>query len=627
MYANPSRSAARIGRHAVALAALFSGSFAASPANAQFTDFLGYVSKGYDAYKLILDKPSDLSVLQALITQSKTQIIAELDGVTAAWNSSCAANAVDEFQSVNQLTQDNLQAFAISSDKCVTDAQAQIEAVTTKAAVDKIGFALNTVGPIALAVNAHAGFPTEALRRHLLQANQRIIAKLAPTCAVTIDNPDDLPYYSGSIKGHGACYNFTVPTPARVEVGERGGVFYLTPGPGKAFLSWPLLGKAYPDDDVFYWRGHTAFFPAVDFSIAAARVMQGTSWQVAHAALDRLEDPALPVGSAVALTMYTGTLAKPMDAFLASGTNVYQGTLNPAPDVNSPVFSGWKATDGPLLSVAAAANYDGRVEVFGINRIGAIFHRWELGPGDASRWSPMAQFDGQLSAITVARNANGVLQVFGANPFGNIFTRHQILGGDQEASVQLANPVPATDTWSAWKQLDGALTQIAAVTGTDGVIQVFGVNSAGQLFHRQQTAKNATDTLTAWEQVDTPAPMRALAVSLDLGGRINIFCLTGDDRIFQRVKLGGGALYTGWAQIPGSLHSIAAMRQSGGPDRLVLIGLAADGRMYRNVSYGLLAGAPGAWMPGPWNGWVSLPSPVRRLPIGPIVVHPVVVSH
>jgi len=630
MYANLSKRATRSRyRHAVTLGALASSSVVASPAHAQFAEFLGYVSKGYDAYQLILDKPSDLSVLQGLIAQSKNQIIAELDGVTAAGISACAANAVDTFQNINQLTADNLQAFAISSDKCVTEAQAQIDAVTDKKAVDKIGFALNTVGPIALAVNAHAGFPTEPLKLRIMKANQRIIARLAPTCDVSIDNPDDLPHYSGSVKGHGACYNFTVPTPARVEKGERGGVFYLTHGPGRAFLWWPLTGKAYPDDDVFYWRGHTAFFPRVDFSIAAAQVMQGTSWQVAHAALDQLEPSALPVGSPIAMTRDPGRIQKPNNAFLVGNGNLYQGTLNPAPDVNNPVFSGWKAASGTWLSVAADTNYDGRVEMFGIDRIGAIYHRWERTPGDTNSWSPMAQFDGQLNAIAVAHNANGVLQVFGTNPFGNIFTRNQVLGGDQQEAVQLPTPVPATDTWTAWKQIDGALSQIAALTAADGHIHIFGVNSAGSLFHREQLIRNATDIAasgawTGWQQIDVPAPMRSLAVSLDLGGRINIFCVTRDDRLFQRAKLGGGTLYTGWGQIPGSIHSIAAIKENGGPDRLVLIGMASNGRMYRNVSEGLLAGPPGALIPGPWNGWVPLPSPLRRFPTGPIVVSPVV---
>jgi hypothetical protein len=635
MFIDPSKHAARVRRYrrrAAFLAALLSSNVVAAPAHAQFAEFLGFVSKGYDAYQLILNKPSDLSVLQGLIAQSKTQIIAELDGVTAAGISACAANAVDTFQNINQLTPDNLQAFAISSDKCVTEAQAQIDAVSDKKAIDKIGFALNTVGPIALAVNVHAGFPTGPLKLRVMQANQRIIAKLAPTCDVSIDNPDDLPYYSGSVKGHGACYNFTVQTPARVEVGERGGVFYLTPGPGKAFLWWPLTGKAYPDDEVLYWRGHTAFFPRIDFSIAAAQVMHGTSWQVAHAALDQLEPSALPVGPPIAMTRDPGRIQKPMNAFLVGGGNLYQGTLNPVPDVNNPVFSGWKAASGALLSVAAETNYDGRVEMFGVDRIGAIYHRWERTPGDTNSWSPMAQFDGQLNSIAVAHNANGVLQVFGTNPFGNIFTRNQVLGGDQQESVQLFTPLPATDTWTPWKQMDGGLSQIAALTTVDKHIHIFGVNSAGSLFHREQLIRNATDIAasgawTGWQQIDVPAPMRSVAVSLDLGDRINIVCVTRDDRLFQRVKLGGGTLYTGWGQIAGSMHSIAARQENGGPDRLVLIGMASNGRMYRNVSDGLLVGPPSALLPGTWSGWVPLPSPLRQLPIGTTVTHPVVVSH
>src|SRR5215510_13489231 len=97
-----------------------------------FLGFLGYVKDGYDAFdKYILNNdPSEIARVQAIVNQAKTQIIAELDGLAAAWNSSCAANAVDTFQNIDKLAPDNLQAFAISSDKCVTDAQAQIGAVT-----------------------------------------------------------------------------------------------------------------------------------------------------------------------------------------------------------------------------------------------------------------------------------------------------------------------------------------------------------------------------------------------------------------------------------------------------------------------------------------------------------------
>jgi hypothetical protein len=638
-YSTLRRSRFRSGRPSAKLALLFAVvmtmTVVAPPAHAQYTDFFNYASQ---AYTLILNKPSDLSQLQALITQTKTQIIAELDGLAAAWNSSCAANAVDTFQNINTLTPDNLQAFAISSDKCVTDAQAQIGAVTTKAAIDKIGFALNTVGPIAYAVNAKAGFPTDLLLQHIMEANRLIQTKLAPYCDVSIDNPDDLPDYSGPISGHGACYNFKLPIPARVEVGERGGVFYLTPGPNRAFLSWPLLGKAYPDDDILYWRGHTAIFPQVDFSIAVKQVMQGTSWEIAGAVLDQLEAPALPVGAVVSLT--TNLIFKPMDVFVVNGSEIFEGTLNPNPSGINPSFSQWTGIDGALQSVSVLANFDGRLEIFGIGRTGGIFHRWQLAPGDSSRWSLMAQMDGQLNSIAVARNRDGTLQVFGTNPLGNIFTRHQILGGDRDPSLQLAQPLPATDSWTPWKSIDGSLSQIAAVSAPDGLIQLYGVNSAGAFYYRQQLVFNLTDPFvgtawSSWTQLQAPAPFRQVAVILNSAGLAHIFGLTNDDRIFQCDRL--ASTFTGWSQIAGKIHNIAVMREGGGSDTLVMVGVAgnggvaggaaantvvASGDVYLNTSDGLLASSPNGQMPGPWTGWVSLPHPG-----GPGNSHSILTTH
>ena len=208
----------------------------------------------------------------------------------------------------DQSTPNNLQAFAISSEKrCVTDAQALIGAVTDKAAMDKIGFALNTVGPIALIANAHAGFPTNTLQQHIISANQDLKARLAPFCDVSIDDPNSLPGFGeGAVSGHGACYNFHHLKPARIAVGERGGVFYLQQGPNTAFLSWPMRGDAVPDDDLIPWRGYTVGFPVVDFSIAIRDVMQGTSWQVADTALNALEPAVARIGPPVTLTVSAG---------------------------------------------------------------------------------------------------------------------------------------------------------------------------------------------------------------------------------------------------------------------------------------------------------------------------------
>ncbi|MFM9542228.1 tectonin domain-containing protein, partial [Streptomyces turgidiscabies] len=88
-------------------------------------------------------------------------------------------------------------------------------------------------------------------------------------------------------------------------------------------------------------------------------------------------------------------------------------------------------------------------------------------------------------SIAAARNADGRLQVFGSNSAGQIYTRSQTsIGG----------------SWSAWVQLDGGLTQVAAETNANGRIELFGVNSAGQVWHRSQASPGGS--WSAWIQFD-----------------------------------------------------------------------------------------------------------------------------
>jgi hypothetical protein len=594
-----------------------------SPAGAQFTLFIEYVRKGYEVYQSLQNRPSDAAILQGLIAKYKSEIISELGAITAANISSCANNAVDTFEKINLLSPDNVQAFAISSDRCVTDAQAQIGALSDKKAVNQIGVALNIVGPIALAANAYAHLPTDSLKQRIMQANRQLITRLKPYCDVSILSPGELPRYSGTVRGRGACYNFTIAPPARIAVGQRGGVFYLTPGPGRAFLPWQVWGKAIPDDEVLYWRGHTAYWPRVDTSIAALRVMEGTSWQLAQEALDRLSSPALPYGSPLALAVSPDAIYKPVAMYLASGGQFFQGALNTSPDLDNPTFAGWSREESTFVSTAAATNSDGRIEQFGINRIGAVFHRWQFTPADSTSWSPFAQFDGQLNSISVARNRNGTLQVFGTNPFGNVWTRNQILGGDRFEQVQVQNPRPATNTWSDWRRMDGSLIRLAATAGPSGLISLLGMDSAGRLFFRRQLQPNAADPAAAggwgaWESIGAPGPVGNVAVANDLGGRLNLFIQTTQGQVFQCFK--STAPCTKWVAIPGTMQAIAAGKQGGGAGRLVLVGRGTDGRYYENTSTGVLVWSPEGYITGPWRGWrlISNPPFPRRVPPIPL---------
>ena len=91
-------------------------------------------------------------------------------------------------------------------------------------------------------------------------------------------------------------------------------------------------------------------------------------------------------------------------------------------------------------SIAVAPNLDGRLEVFGANAAGGVFHKWQTAPG--GNWSAWSEFDGALTQVAAAANADGRLELFGVNAAGGVFHKWQTAPGGN---------------WSAWSQFDGAL--------------------------------------------------------------------------------------------------------------------------------------------------------------------------
>ena len=164
--------------------------------------------------------------------------------------------------------------------------------------------------------------------------------------------------------------------------------------------------------------------------------------------------------------------------------------------------------------------------------VGRLGHRW-IGNSIALR----------LLAIRTERS-----QIFGTDPSGNIWTSNQILGGDQFATVRSNSPAPATDSWTSLKQMDGSSSQVAAVTDANGFIHLFGINPAGNLFHRRQAAQNATDpsiggAWTAWDQVQSPESLRMIAVTVDSPGHINIFGITAGGGPIAHLAPGGNCCW------------------------------------------------------------------------------------
>jgi hypothetical protein len=295
---------------ALATAGVLAGAsgMAATPARADVGDILGdigkvagyveQVSHYYDLFNqyALLHKPVDLEAIRAAILQSQQEIVSEIDAIAAAQVQACSATAVQQFANVDRMSPDTLQAFAAASVACVNAAAADIAAESDRAAIDKTGFALNIVGPIALFASADANERTDILTQSLIAANQLLIKQLKPTCELSVLNPDDLPSTGeGGVTLHGVCFNYHVKAPSLV----NGHVFYLPgPTPNVAFDPWYVRGLAKPIDKVFPNRGYDIFFwpcsptPScatqasdIDYSIPSNAVLAATSAPIADAAL------------------------------------------------------------------------------------------------------------------------------------------------------------------------------------------------------------------------------------------------------------------------------------------------------------------------------------------------------
>jgi hypothetical protein len=185
----------------------------------------------------------------------------------------------------------------------------------------------------------------------------------------------------------------------------------------------------------------------------------------------------------------------------ASGTVWHRAQVGPgASGSGSAGWTGWTAYDGALRQVAAETNADGRVELFGINADGGIYHRWQTAP-NSSTWSPWANIPGTLASIAVARNADGRLELIGTDPSGNVLDARQVSAG-------------ASTLTSFTVQPNGHGGPIAAEAGEDGRVEIVGKDARGQFAHRAQSSPGST-TWTDWVPLDqrtAPSPLLVACV-------------------------------------------------------------------------------------------------------------------
>jgi hypothetical protein len=102
------------------------------------------------------------------------------------------------------------------------------------------------------------------------------------------------------------------------------------------------------------------------------------------------------------------------------GTAVNLADDNPFP---LPTWGELYTNADSLLTLDVARNADGRLEVFGINQAGRIWHTWQTKPnnGWAGSWAELYTDADSLVTLDAARNQDGRIEVFGINQAGRIF--------------------------------------------------------------------------------------------------------------------------------------------------------------------------------------------------------------
>ncbi|SDY98986.1 hypothetical protein SAMN05421504_108154 [Amycolatopsis xylanica] len=171
----------------------------AQPANAVTPgDVKDALQTAYDLYNKFFANQLTLEQATAqiidAINAAKSQILAHIDALAAAEVKDCARPAVGDFADITRLTLDQKQAFAREASACVSKADNRIP-LLGEAAVDEIGFALNTVGPIALIARAYSGLTNPELTATLRNANTNLVARLKPSCIAHWLWPDATPQF------------------------------------------------------------------------------------------------------------------------------------------------------------------------------------------------------------------------------------------------------------------------------------------------------------------------------------------------------------------------------------------------------------------------------------------------
>ena len=280
---------------------------------------------------------------------------------------------------------------------------------------------------------------------------------------------------------------------------------------------------------------------------------------------------------------YTCAVVKPAGATACPAPT---NTCQYAPPASAGGWAELYSNTDSLVMLDVASNADGRLEVFGVNAQGHIWHTWQTAPnnGWAGGWSELYSNTDSLTSLKVARNADGRLEVFGVNAQGNIWHTWQTAPNNGWAGG-----------WAELYSNTDSLVMLDVASNADGRLEVFGVNAQGHIWHTWQTAPN-NGWAGGWSELySNTDSLTSLKVARNADGRLEVFGVNAQGNIWhtwQTAPNNGWA--GGWAELYSNTDSLVMLDVASNADgRLEVFGVNAQGHIWHT------------WQTAPNNGWAG----------------------
>ena len=227
-----------------------------------------------------------------------------------------------------------------------------------------------------------------------------------------------------------------------------------------------------------------------------------------------------------------------------------------------------------LATIDAARNGDGRLEVFGIDPTGQIWHTWQTSAGGewSGTWHELHTDEDRLSFLRVGQNADGRLEVFGIDRHGNIWHTWQRSTGGAWA-----------DGWTPLYTDRDELAMLDVGLNSDGRLEVFGIDPDGHIWHTGQTEAGGGWT-GRWSRASANGDaLASLRIAQNADGRLEVFGASPRGQVWHTWQMAAGGPWRGdWAELGVGSGPVMALTPARNHDgRLEVFALDAHGRLVR----------------------------------------------